>query len=155
MARTNFEKDRELDFRMFVTGLGLVLLYAVVVTIMIRLGLSVGFVTFFCAAALFAQYFFSDKIAMFSMRAHEVSSSEEPQLHAMVDRLCAMADMKKPKVAIADTDVPNAFATGRDPQHAVVAVTTGIANMFRIEELRKRLLFSVGILFVYRPETAS
>ena len=56
MARTNFEKDRELDFRMFVTGLGLVLLYAVVVTIMIRLGLSVAFVTFFCAADI-ASYF--------------------------------------------------------------------------------------------------
>ena len=135
MARTNFEKDRELDFRMFVTGLGLVLLYAVVVTIMIRLGLSVAFVTFFCAAALFAQYFFSDKIAMFSMRAHEVSPSEEPQLHAMVDRLCAMANMPKPRVGVAEIDIPNAFATGRSPSHAVVCVTRGIMSRLDDEEL--------------------
>ena len=59
------------------------------------------------------QWFFSDRIALFAMRGREVTPEEAPELHAIVDRLCALADMPKPRVAIADTDVPNAFATGR------------------------------------------
>src|SRR5207302_11009949 len=84
---------------------------------------------------LFAQYFFSDKIALFSMNAREVSPQQAPELHAMVDRLCALADMPKPRVGIADTDVPNAFATGRSPRKAVVCVTTGILRRLEPREL--------------------
>ena len=65
------------------------------------------------AAALWAQWYFSDRLALFSMRGRIVSQQEAPRLHAIVDRLCAMADMPKPQVAIADVDMPNAFATGR------------------------------------------
>jgi heat shock protein HtpX len=81
---------------------------------------------------LVAQWFFSDRIALFSMGGREVTPEEEPHLHAIVDRLCALADMPKPKVAIADSDIPNAFATGRSPQRAVVCATTGI--MRRLDE---------------------
>jgi heat shock protein HtpX len=81
---------------------------------------------------LVAQWFFSDRIALFSMGGREVTPEEEPHLHAIVDRLCALADMPKPKVAIADSDVPNAFATGRSPKRAVVCATTGI--MRRLDE---------------------
>jgi heat shock protein HtpX len=81
---------------------------------------------------LVVQWFFSDRIALYSMGGREVTPEEAPQLHAIVDRLCALADMPKPKVAIADTDVPNAFATGRSPQRAVVCATTGI--MRRLDE---------------------
>ena len=135
MAHTNFEKDRGLDLRMFITGLSLVLLYAVIVTILIRLGVSVGIVVLFAMGSLFAQYYFSDKIAMFSMRAHEVTPAEEPRLHAMVDRLCALANMPKPRVGVAETDIPNAFATGRSPSHAVVCATRGIMARLSDEEL--------------------
>jgi len=83
-------------------------------------------------AMLFAQYWFSDKIAMYAMHAHEVTPEQAPELHGVVDRLCALADMPKPRVAIADTDIPNAFATGRSPKAAVVCCTTGLLR--RLEE---------------------
>jgi len=77
----------------------------------------------------------SDKVAMRSMRAREVTPEQAPELHGMIDRLCALADMPKPRVGIADTPVPNAFATGRSPDRAVVCVTTGILGMLTAEEL--------------------
>jgi heat shock protein HtpX len=87
------------------------------------------------AAIGLGQWFFSDKLAMTAMRAREVTPNEAPELHGMVDRLCALADMPKPRVAIAYTDVPNAFATGRSPNHAVIAVTTGLLDRLDGEEL--------------------
>jgi len=83
----------------------------------------------------FAQWYFSDKLALASMRARVVTPEQAPELHAMIDRLVALADMPKPRVAIADTDLPNAFATGRSPSHAVVCVTTGILRRLNAEEL--------------------
>jgi heat shock protein HtpX len=87
---------------------------------------SLPIVLVIAAIILGAQFFFSDKIATFAMGAHEVSESQAPELHAMVDRLCAMANMPKPRVAISETSVPNAFATGRNPNNAVICVTTGL-----------------------------
>ena len=81
---------------------------------------------------LFCQYYFSDKIAMFAMHAKEVTPEQAPELHGVIDRLCALADMPKPRVAIAQTDVPNAFATGRSPKAAVVCATTGLLR--RLDE---------------------
>jgi heat shock protein HtpX len=81
------------------------------------------------------QWSSSDKVAMRAMRAREVTPQEAPELHGMIDRLCALADMPKPRVGIADTPVPNAFATGRSPDRAVVCVTTGILGMLTAEEL--------------------
>jgi heat shock protein HtpX len=86
--------------------------------------IAVGFLAF--------QYFASDRIALFSMGGREVSPQEAPILHGIVDRLCTLADMPKPRVAIADSDIPNAFATGRDQNHAVVCATTGL--MRRLDE---------------------
>src|SRR5687767_11194417 len=83
----------------------------------------------------FYQWWSSDKVAMRAMRAREVSPEEAPELHGMIDRLCALADMPKPRVGIADTDLPNAFATGRSPNRAVVCVTTGILRKLDAEEL--------------------
>ncbi len=77
----------------------------------------------------------SDKVAMRAMRAREVTPEEAPELHGVIDRLCALADMPKPRVGIADTPVPNAFATGRSPDRAVVCVTTGILGMLTAEEM--------------------
>jgi len=78
------------------------------------------------AALAFFQYFTSDKLALAAAGAKVVERDQAPELHDMVERLCALADLPKPKIAIVDTDVPNAFATGRSPKHAAVAVTTGL-----------------------------
>ena len=83
----------------------------------------------------FWQWWSSDKVAMRAMRAREVTPEEAPELHGMIDRLCALADMPKPRVGIADMSVPNAFATGRSPDRAVVCVTTGILQTLDAEEL--------------------
>jgi len=81
------------------------------------------------------QFFFSDRLALYSMGAHEVSEQEYPQLHAMIDRLSQQADLPKPKVAVADTRVPNAFATGRSQSKSAVCVTTGLLQTLDQEEL--------------------
>jgi heat shock protein HtpX len=112
---------------MFMLGLLYVVLIGLVTAYTnLALGLIVA------AGALFAQWFFSDRIALYAMHGRVVTPEEAPQLHGIVDRLCALADMPKPTVAIADTDVPNAFATGRTPQRAVVCATTGL--MRRLDE---------------------
>ncbi|MHB1516782.1 MAG: zinc metalloprotease HtpX [Acidimicrobiales bacterium] len=124
--------DRGLTIRMFTTGLMLVLLYGLVIGILIAIGINFAVVLVFAAVLLFAQYWFSDKIALFGMGGRIVTPAQAPELHGVIDRLCALADMKKPRVAIADTDVPNAFATGRSPNNAVVCATTGL--MRRLDE---------------------
>ena len=120
---------------MFITGLMLVVLYLIITTLLIYAGLSMGLVLVIVVAMIFSQYYFSDKIAMFSMHAHEVSAQEEPRLHEIVDRLCLLANMPKPRVGVAEMDIPNAFATGRNPSHAVVCATRGIMNRLSDEEL--------------------
>ena len=97
--------------------------------------MSAGVVIVIAVALAAGQWFFSDRIALAAMRAREVTPDQAPELHGMIDRLCALADMPKPRVAIADTDLPNAFATGRSPQHSVVCVTTGILRRLDGEEL--------------------
>ena len=129
------ESDAGLNFRMLITGLLLVVLYAIIVGVLLSLGVSTAFVLILCGAMLFSQYFFSAKIAMFSMHAHVVTPEEEPQLHAIVNRLCLLADMPKPLVGVAETDIPNAFATGRSPKAAVVCATRGIMGRLSDEEL--------------------
>ena len=103
-------------------------------------------------ALLFAQYWFSAKIAMYSMHAKEVTPEQAPQLHGVVDRLCALADMPKPKVAIATTDIPNAFATGRSPKAAVVCVTTGLLR--RLDEPEIEAVLSHEISHVAHRDVA-
>ncbi|ELZ30915.1 heat shock protein HtpX [Halogeometricum pallidum JCM 14848] len=89
----------------------------------------------FVAVFLFAQFFFSDKLALYSMGAKEVSEEEYPQLHATISRLSQQADLPKPKVAVVDSRVPNAFATGRSQKKAAVCVTTGIMRTLDDDEL--------------------
>jgi heat shock protein HtpX len=83
----------------------------------------------------FFQYYTSDKIALAASGAKIVTPEQAPDLHAMVERLCAMADLPKPRIAVVQTDVPNAFATGRNPKHAAVAVTSGLWQRLEKEEL--------------------
>jgi heat shock protein HtpX len=132
MATTKFPADRGLTARMMTTVFLIGLLYALFVGVLLAVHVHVGVVIVLAAIILIAQYFFSDKIALFSMGGKTVTRDEAPQLHAVIDRLVAMADMPKPLVAIAQSDIPNAFATGRDQRHAVVCVTTGLLR--RLDE---------------------
>jgi len=124
--------DHGLNARMFMTGLFMVILYAAFIGVLFEVGISLVLIVIIAGGFLFCQYWFSDKIALFGMHGHVVTPEQEPQLHAVVDRLCALADMKKPKVAVAELDMPNAFATGRSPNSAVVCATRGI--MRRLDE---------------------
>ncbi len=111
------------------------LLYVVFISLLIAVGVQSIAVIIIAGALLFSQYYFSDKIALYSMGARIVSRDESPDLHAIVDRLVAMADMPKPQVAIANIDIPNAFATGRSPKAAVVCATTGLMRRLNTEEI--------------------
>jgi heat shock protein HtpX len=133
MTLSRYRPDRGLIARMgltmFLLGLLLVVLGSVLVYYMGGLGLIL--ITGF----LIAQWFFSDKLALYGMGGHIVTPEQAPELHGIVDRLCAIADMPKPAVAIADTDVPNAFATGRSQRKAVICATTGIMRRLDEKEL--------------------
>jgi heat shock protein HtpX len=128
----NVPSDRGLTFRMFFTGLFLVILYGAFMAILFAIGVSFVAIVVIAALLLAGQYWFSDKIALWGMGGREVTPEEAPALHGAIDRLCALADMPKPRVAIAETDVPNAFATGRSPKAAVVCATTGLLR--RLDE---------------------
>ncbi|MGD0982587.1 MAG: zinc metalloprotease HtpX [Acidimicrobiales bacterium] len=133
--RTRYPADRGLTARMMTTVFLLGLLYALFVTVLFLVGVKLVFILVIALVLLFVQYFYSDRIALYSMKGKIVTREQAPQLHGVVDRLCAMADMPKPQVAIADVDMPNAFATGRDQKHAVVCVTTGILRRLNEPEL--------------------
>ena len=148
----NIAPDRGLTIRMFTTGLMLVILYGAVIGLLIAFGISYAVVLVFAAIILFVQYWFSDKIALFGMGGHIVTPEQAPQLHGVIDRLCALADMKKPRVAIADTDVPNAFATGRSPNSAVVCATTGL--MRRLDESELEAVLSHELSHVAHRDVA-
>jgi heat shock protein HtpX len=137
MARTRFLKDTGLTVRMttvmFVLG---ALFVALVVALMYAVPYQYAWlVALIGLAVAWGQWYFSDTVALRGMRAREVTPEEDPELHGIVDRLCAMADMPKPRVAVADVGLANAFATGRSPDRAVVCVTTGIRGLLTPEEL--------------------
>jgi len=134
-SRKSFGRDNGLQARMLLTIFLLGLVYALLVAVLIAAG--AGAVTIaIVAAGLFAvQLFTSDKIALASMGARAVTPQEAPQLHAMVDRLCVQANIPKPRVAIAQTPMPNAFAVGRSPKTATVCATTGILQLLEPAEL--------------------
>ncbi|AYC41833.1 Protease HtpX [Streptomyces griseorubiginosus] len=133
--RSRFRSDRRLTVRMTVTLFLLGLLYVAFFAALIVLLKSWLMVVALIAVMFVAQFWFSDKIAMFAMRGRVVGPVEYPELHAVVDRLCAIADMPKPVVAVSTMDMPNAFATGRNPDNAVVCVTTGLLDRLELAEL--------------------
>jgi heat shock protein HtpX len=135
MTRTRYAPDRGLTTRMTVTVFLLGLLYVAFVAVLVALGVRAIVVLVLATGLLIVQYFLSDRIALFAMHGRVVTPEQAPELHGVVDRLAAMADMPKPRVAIADTDVPNAFATGRNQKNAVVCVTTGMLRRLEPAEL--------------------
>ncbi|MEE1929965.1 zinc metalloprotease HtpX [Streptomyces sp. TRM 70351] len=137
MARTTrYAPDRGLTRRMGATLFLIGLLYVVFMGALIALLQNAWPLVLLFAAGLFVvQFWFSDRIAAYGMGAREVTPRQAPELHGAVDRLCALADLPKPRVAIADTDVPNAFATGRSQDKALVCATTGLLRRLTPEEL--------------------
>ena len=111
------------------------LVYAVLVGVLVAAGAGAVVIAVIAGLLFLVQFFTSDKIALLSMGAHEVTPAEEPRLHAIIDRLCVQADLPKPRVAVAQTAMPNAFAVGRSPKKATVCATTGILQLLNDAEL--------------------
>jgi len=130
-----FPRDTGLQIRMLVTLFLLGLLYVAFAAVLFSAGAGVGVMVVVIAALSISQLFLSDKLALASMGAKEVSPEEAPGLHAMIERLCIQADLPKPKIAVADTTMPNAFAMGRSQKSATVCATTGIMNALSPAEL--------------------
>lgn len=120
---------------MLLTMFLLTVLYLGFLAVLIAMHTSQVVIVLFIGGFMFLQYFYSDKLILSSMGAKIVSESEAPELHQMVSRLCAIADLPMPKIAIVKTSMPNAFATGRNQKNAVVAVTTGIMQQLTRSEL--------------------
>src|SRR5690348_1779826 len=136
MQRRSFGRDRGLSLRMLFTSGLLGLLYvafAVVLFSVLKVGLAPMLLIVIGLACF--QYYTSDKLALAASGAKVVSAEQAPDLHAMVERLCAMANLPKPRIAVVESDVPNAFATGRNPKHAAVAVTTGLWRRLEPREI--------------------
>jgi heat shock protein HtpX len=111
------------------------LVYAVLVGVLVAAGAGAVTIAVVAGLLFLLQFFTSDKIALVSMGAREVSPAEAPELHAIIDRLCVQANLPKPRVAIAQTAMPNAFAVGRSPRSATVCVTTGLLDLLSPSEL--------------------
>jgi heat shock protein HtpX len=136
MKRRSYGRDAGLSLRMLLTTSLLGLLYVVFAVVLFSV-LNVGLIPMLVIVVglAFFQYYTSDKLALRASGAKIVERDEAPQLHDMIERLCAMADLPKPRIAIIDTDMPNAFATGRSPKHAAVAVTRGLWQRLEPQEI--------------------
>ena len=140
MKRKAYGRDRGSTFRILLTGGLLGLLYVIFGAVLISF-LNVGLVPMILiigAIAVF-QYYTSDKLALRASGAKVVERDQAPELHDMIERLCALADLPKPRVAVIDTEVPNAFATGRNPKNSAVAVTTGLWDRLEPREVEGAL----------------
>ena len=130
-----YGRDRGLQARMAFTMFLLTVVYLVFATVLFRYLRLGPIVCFIPLIGLFFQYYFSDKIVLSSVGARIVNEQQAPQLYGIVQRLAQQADLPMPRVAIMDSPMPNAFATGRSPSHAVVCVTTGLLQQLPADEL--------------------
>jgi heat shock protein HtpX len=137
MRRTVPGRDWQLTLRMSLVLFLLTMLGIAFLTFLYASGVDYTFLIIFAVLFTVVPYFFSDKLVLASMRAHVVTPEEAPDLHAMVERLAQMAGVPKPKIAVSDMAIPNAFATGRSPSHAVVCVTTGLLRRLTTPELEE------------------
>jgi heat shock protein HtpX len=134
-APRSFGRDRGLQSRILLTIFLLGLVYVVLIAVLIAAGVGAITVAVIAGGLFLVQYFTSDKLALASMGAHEVTAEEAPELHAIVERLCIQANLPMPRLAIADTPMPNAFAVGRSPSNATVCATTGLLRLLNPSEL--------------------
>jgi heat shock protein HtpX len=136
MKRKAYGRDAGLSLRMLLTSSMLGLLYVLFALVLFYvLNAGVVLMVVIVGAMAFFQYFTSDKLALRAAGAKVVDRDQAPELHDMIERLAAMADLQKPRVAVIESDVPNAFATGRNQKHAAVAVTTGLWNRLEPKEV--------------------
>ncbi|HEV3283424.1 MAG TPA: zinc metalloprotease HtpX [Solirubrobacteraceae bacterium] len=133
--RTSFGKDTGLQARMLLTLFLLGLLYVVFVGVLFAAGAGAGIIVAVALVLLLLQFFASDKIAMSTMGVKEVSPADEPELHAIIERLCVQADLPKPRVCVMETSMPNAFAMGRSRKSTTVCATRGILELLSPAEL--------------------
>ncbi|MCA1683241.1 MAG: zinc metalloprotease HtpX [Actinobacteria bacterium] len=134
-TKTSFGRDPGLQARMLLTIFLLGLVYVVLVGALFAAGANGVMILVIAGGLFFFQLFASDKLALRAMGAREVTPAEAPELHAMIERLCIQADLPKPKVAVAQTEMPNAFALGRSQKSATVCATTGIMQTLTPAEL--------------------
>jgi heat shock protein HtpX len=129
-------RDYGLQARMILTMFLLAVLYLIFLAVVLTFGGAwTNILLIFMMLMLFAQFFFSDKLVLWSTGGRIVTEQEEPRLHETISRLCAIADLPKPKIAIVQSNVPNAFATGRSKKNAIVAVTTSLKQKLSQQEL--------------------
>jgi heat shock protein HtpX len=134
-ARRWYGRDSGLTLRMGLTLFGLGLIYVIFIAALIAAGVGAVVVLVIAAGFALVQLLFGDRIALASMRAHVTEPHEAPELHAMVERLCQLSDLPKPRVAVAEADIPNAFAAGHSRKTATVCVTTGLVQRLDEREL--------------------
>jgi heat shock protein HtpX len=132
---SSFGKDGGLQARMLLTMFLLGLIYVVFVGVLFAVGAAAGAIIVIALFMLAMQFFASDKIALATLGAKEVSPQEQPELHGIIERLCVQADLPKPRVCVMQTSMPNAFAMGRSQKKATVCATTGILGMLDTAEL--------------------
>jgi heat shock protein HtpX len=130
-----WKRDWGLTSRVILTMFLLFVVYLVFIAILLALGISMSFMIVIVVVMAFVQYFFSDKLVLWSTGSRVILEDEYPELHRTVEKLCKEADLPKPRIAIMQSPVPNAFATGRSPKHAVVAVTDSIMRLLKEDEL--------------------
>ena len=134
-SRTRFKRDTGLVTRMYFTMFMLGILYGVFALFLMAVNFPIILIGVIVALLVGVQYFLSDRMIMWSTGAKQVDRSQEPELFAMVERVAMKADMPMPRVAVINSMVPNAFATGRNPKNALVAVTVGIRQRLSDREL--------------------
>jgi heat shock protein HtpX len=130
-----WKRDWGLTSRVILTMFLLFVVYLVFIAILLALGISMPFMILIVVIMAFVQYFFSDKLVLWSTGSRIIHEDEYPELHKTVEKLCQEADLPKPRIAIMQSPVPNAFATGRNPKHAVVACTDSIMRLLTKDEL--------------------
>ena len=130
-----WKRDWGLTSRVWLTMFLLFIVYIVFLAVLWALGIGMIFLILIAVVMAFVQYFFSDKLVLWTTGSRIIADDENPELHRMVEKLAAEAGIPKPRVAIMQSPVPNAFATGRSPKHAVVACTDSIMRLLNKDEL--------------------
>jgi heat shock protein HtpX len=135
MAQREFGRDTGLQARMLLTMFLLGVVYVILIGVAVTAGAGIGLIVVIVAVLLGAQLFASDKIALAAMGAREVTPAQAPELHQIIERLCIQADLPKPRVALVEAKMPNAFALGRSQKSATVCATTGLLSLLSPAEL--------------------
>ncbi|MBI2864314.1 MAG: zinc metalloprotease HtpX [Chloroflexi bacterium] len=152
MRRRWYGRDTGLALRMFFVMFLLAAVYLLFMAVLWAAGLDFFTLAVVAALMLGAQYFLSDKLVLWSVGAREVDRSQAPELHALVERLATMADLPKPRIAVVETSVPNAFATGRNPKNSVIAVTTSLLQ--RLDPLEVEAVLAHELTHVRNRDVA-